>query len=295
MKGFKFLGVILGLLFSLVISLSSVYPQEVTTIRDVLVSPDELVRMVDDPNVRIIDARPPEKYKLSHIKNAINIWHADLYDPTALKGIILSPTELEKKIRSYGINNENIVVIYCTKGKFAGRIFWILDYLGHKNLKMLNGGFGIWRRKNYPVTTEVRSFGLGNFAANPDPSKIATKNYVLAHLSDPDVVIIDARTAAEYAGKITMTERAGHIKGAINIDWRENVTRSGQFKPVEELKRIYEAKGVTKDKEAIGYCCTSVRAGNTYLVLRYLLGYPMVRVYDGAFMEWGTDSTTPIE
>ena len=296
MKRDRFLKSVLGFLVVMAISLSLGYAQEAAIGKDILISVDELARIVNDPNVRIIDGRPPKDYGLSHIKNAINIWHKDLYDPSAsAEGMILPPSELEKKLRDYGINNENTIVFYCVKSKMAGRLFWIFDYLGHKNLKILSGGIGMWKRKNHPVTTEVPSFGRGNFTANPNPSLIVTKDYVNAHLGDPNVVIIDARSKAEYDGRISKVAQAGHIPGAINIEWESNIKPTGEFKPISELKKLYEGKGVTKDKEVIGYCCTSVRFGNTYAVLRYLLGYPNVKVYDGAFYEWGADTSTPVE
>jgi thiosulfate/3-mercaptopyruvate sulfurtransferase len=123
---------------------------------------------------------------------------------------------------------------------------------------------------------------------------VAEKTWVQARLQDPSVILVDARSPAEFSGEVAGRDiqRPGHIPGAVNVEWVRNLTETEprQFKPAVDLESLYQQAEVTPDKEIVVYCRTGVRASHDYFALR-LLGYPRVRLYDGSYLEWSADPT----
>ncbi len=125
---------------------------------------------------------------------------------------------------------------------------------------------------------------------------IADRDYILAHLNDPGVVILDTRTAAEFLGQDRRAARGGHIPGAANMDWTLAMDRARtlRLKTDSELREMLEKLGVTADKEVITHCQTHHRSSHTYIVLK-TLGFPRIKGYPGSWSEWGNDFELPIE
>ncbi|HEX2277841.1 MAG TPA: sulfurtransferase, partial [Candidatus Tectomicrobia bacterium] len=180
-------------------------------------------------------------------------------------------------------------------GLGPARLWWVLDYYGHDKTKVLNGGWNKWTKEKRPVTTEVPPPQPVQFSVNTDSGEICLVEELLVDMKRPNVVIVDARSPAEYSGFDVQAKRGGHIPGALNIDWVRNVTNDAlkTFKPAPELRKMYEAAGVTPDKEIIVHCHTGVRAAHTIFTLT-LLGYNRLRNYDGSWQEWGNRSDLPI-
>ena len=137
---------------------------------------------------------------------------------------------------------------------------------------------------------------------DPDFSLRAFRDDILPRLDDASLVLVDVRSPAEYNGEIIApagmsetAQRAGHIPGAASIPWAQTVREDGTFKSREELATIYEAKGVTPDKDVIAYCRIGERSSHSWFVLHELLGYRRVRNYDGSWTEWGSMVGVPIE
>ena len=185
-------------------------------------------------------------------------------------------------------------MLYCYTGVSAGRMYWILKYLGAKDVKLLDGQMKAWRRARKPVTKDVKEFAPTKFTPTVDNSIIATMQYVKDHLEDKNVLLVDVRSKEEYDGQKGKAKRKGHIPGAIHFEYK-NVIDNGVVKPKADIEKALNAAGITPDKEIILYCETSARAGIVYLVLKDILGYPKVRVYDGAFYEWAADQSNPVE
>ncbi|GBD95875.1 MAG TPA: sulfurtransferase [Nitrospirae bacterium] len=191
-----------------------------------------------------------------------------------------------------GISNDTNVVVLSKGGgnPFIASALWLMEYFGHEKICYLNGGMAKWNKEGRQTTGAPAKINPAVFKASPNPSILATADYVLKNLRNPKVVIVDARGKGEYDGtqNVGQNKRTGHIPGAINLNfYPTNLNNDGTFKSVKELKAVYEAKGVTKDKEIISYCQGGVRAANTYFVLKHLLGYPEVRNYVGSWGEWG--------
>jgi thiosulfate/3-mercaptopyruvate sulfurtransferase len=272
---------------------------------DVLVETGWLQEHLGDPNLRIVESNEdPELYAQGHIPGAIHLrWKTDLQDPVRRDWV--SRAQLEQLLGFRGIGNEHTIVLYGDKNNwFATYTFWLLSYYGVENLKILNGGRQKWVAEGRPLTTEVPQYPPTTFRAkDPDPALRAFRDEVLQRLQDAKLALVDVRSPQEYSGELLAppaypqegAQRAGHIPGARNIPWTLNVREDGTFKPAEELRQLYESQGVTPDKDVIAYCRIGERSSLTWFTLKYLLGYPKVKNYDGSWTEWGSLVGVPVE
>jgi len=250
-------------------------------------------------NLRLIDyGRKFGDYQAGHIPGAIFIdrkavWNKVNNTPGMLPSVETMVAELEKA----GISNDSTVVIYDgNNGLWASRLFWALEYLGHEDIHILNGGWRKWVQEKRAVQTASYLPPRGIYIPQIQPDLLATEDWVLENLSDPDVQIIDTRSSDEYIGNNVQATRGGHIPGATNINWVSNLKNDGTetFAHKENLLKLYNSKQISKEKIIVTHCQTGVRAAHTYFVLK-LLGYPRIRVYDGSWAEWGNDTRTPVQ
>lgn len=260
-----------------------------------LVETDWLAAHLNDADLRVVDMRAADRYQEGHIPGALNLALAQVTINQPVQGMAAPPDKFSEVMGSLGISNDSRVVIYDDSALSAARLFWLLDYYGHKKVSLLNGGYPKWAAENREITRLAPKITPATFTAQSDPSKVATKQDVLDRLNKPGVALVDARTPKEYTGEDVRAARGGRIPGAVNINWTDTlVPQTAVFKSAAELRAMLTRAGVTPDKEAISYCQTGVRAAVDYFVLR-LLGYPKVRNYDGSWVEWGNDQTTPVE
>jgi thiosulfate/3-mercaptopyruvate sulfurtransferase len=262
---------------------------------ELLAETDWLAQHLSDPAVRIVDMRSEEAYRKGHIPGAVNLGWKALKDADNEVAVI-PPEKLASLMGQLGISNDTTVVGYDAEGGLApARLWWVLDYYGHSKAKVLNGGWNKWTKEKRPVTVEVPTPQATQFSVQMDSQKICLVEELLVEMKRPNVVIVDARSAAEYSGFDVRAKRGGHIPGTVNIDWQRNVTNDElkAFRPALELRKLYEAAGVTPDKEIIVHCQTGVRAAHTVFTLT-LLGYNQPRNYDGSWQEWGNRPDLPI-
>ena len=273
---------------------------------NVLVDTQWVEDHINDNNVRIaeVDYDPKANYDLGHIPNTVLFdWRKDINDP--LNRNIISKDDCAKLLQKAGINNDTILVLYGDFNNwFAAFAFWVFKYYGFKDIRLMNGGRKKWLEEDRPISKESPNFSKGNFqAAEPDESIRAYLDYVRNSVMSQQGTLVDVRSPAEFTGQITAppeyptehAQRGGHIPSAQNIPWGQAVNEDGTFKSVEELKKLYEPKGITPDKEVITYCRIGERSSHTWFVLKYLLGYPNVKNYDGSWTEWGNMINNPIE
>lgn len=263
-----------------------------------LVTTEWLEQHRADGDLRIVDVRLESTYNEGHIPGAVNLPLPLLNDPdNPIFSMLVPPARMAELIRPLGIGAGDRVVLYDDSRLLpAARVFWALEYYGQERLSVLDGGYPKWVAEGRPVSQERPQAEASTFTPLPQPQRLATKDYILANLKNPDVVLLDVRTEAEYQGRAGRSARGGHIPGAINIDWANAMTADAVpvLRPAQELRAMYEAARVTPAKEVVIYCQTGQRAAHTYFVLR-LLGYPRLRLYDGSWEEWGNDPTLPLE
>jgi thiosulfate/3-mercaptopyruvate sulfurtransferase len=262
-----------------------------------LVAADELAARISEGGAGVLlDLRPAEAFAAGHIPGAR---HVDLFgvslvdtDPAPLGAFMWM---IEHVLASRGVDASTPVVVYDEQsGIRAARAFWLLEYFGHPSARVLDGGFGAWMRGGFPVAREGTPPVASNWTGGRHARTLATWREVRDAVGRSDAVIVDTRTDGEYCGTTVRAARGGAIPGAVHIEWTRNLTPEGEFKPADELHRMYADAGVTPEREIITYCQGGYRAAHTYLALR-LLGYPRVRTYVGSWKEWGDRTDLPIE
>jgi thiosulfate/3-mercaptopyruvate sulfurtransferase len=259
------------------------------------------------PGIAIIevDYDPKLAYEQGHIPGALLIdWRKDMNKPDVRD--IIDAGEFEKLMSRLGISNDTHVILYGDYNNwFATFAFWVFEMYGHQKVQLLNGGRKKWIDSGGELTKEVP-------AVKPATYKVTKVNYenrvfledlLKMKIADPNLVLVDVRSPAEYTGEITAppeypnehAQRGGHIPGAVNIPWGQAIREDGTFKSAEELRQLYSSKGVVPDKRVVTYCRIGERASVTWFVLKHLLGYKDVKVYDGSWTEWGNLVRFPIE
>lgn len=273
---------------------------------NVLVDTQWVEEHLDDSNVRIaeVDYDPKANYNLGHIPNSILFdWKRDINDP--LTRNILSRDDCSTLLQKAGINDSTTLILYGDFNNwFAAFAFWVFEYYGMKNTKIMNGGRKKWLEEDRPISKEIPSFPMGNFKPTaPNPALRAFLSQVRESLELDKTKRIDVRSPQEFTGEITApaeyptehAQRGGHIPGAVNVPWAKAVNDDGTFKSADELTKLYQTVGITPEKEIITYCRIGERSSHTWFVLKHLLGYPDVKNYDGSWTEWGNMIDNPIE
>ena len=258
-------------------------------------SPAELNERLDDPDLRVIDVRPGERFAMGHILGArhfaIYALNCDDTDAAPLNSFVRMWANL---LGFRGVAaGDTVVVCGEVTGMTAARGFWFLEYLGHQDVHVVDGGFRAWRRAKFDLTRDAEVPKPVRFEYAPRRERLASYKDVLAAIGDADKAILDTRSAEEWRGIDVRAERGGAVPGAVHQDWLAHLTRAGEMKPEAELRPQFEALGITPDRDIIPYCNTGYRSAHAYLALR-LLGYPRVRNYLGSWQEWGNRPELPV-
>ncbi len=270
---------------------------------NVLVSTDWAMAHLKDADKRFIEVDvDTAQYGLGHLEGAIAFdWQTQLQDQVTRD--ILSKEGLETLFSEAGITPEMTLVLYGDNNNwFAAYAFWLFKYYGHADVRMIDGGRKKLLAEGRQLTRVVPTYPRTHYTVRQiDESIRADRDYIRARLRQPSLALVDVRSPAEFTGQIVSppglpetAQRGGHIPGAKNVPWSEIVAEDGTFKPVEEMRRIYEPLGVTPDKDVVAYCRIGERSAHTWFALKYLLGYPNVRNYDGSWTEWGNLVGAPI-
>jgi thiosulfate/3-mercaptopyruvate sulfurtransferase len=272
---------------------------------NVLVTTDWLEEHLGDPAVVVAEVdENPDLYEDGHIRGAVKLhWRDDLQH--SLVRDVVSREQFERLMGERGISNDTAVVLYGDKNNwFAAYAYWYLKVYGHRDVRLLDGGRQKWIDEGRDMTLEIPSPAHVEYTApEPDESIRVRRDDILAGLGDPTIALVDVRSPQEFAGELVAppgyeqegASRSGHIPGAQSIPWAAAVRDDGTFRDSDELREIYESKGITPDKEIRAYCRIGERSAHTWFVLQELLGYERVRNYDGSWLEWGNLVDVPIE
>ena len=261
-----------------------------------LTTPDQLKQKIGNPNLSLIDTRTAEEFAEGHIPGAV---HFDLFGislidtrPDPLKAFMWMMLHL---FELRGVTQEKEVVVYeALSGMRAARALWFLEYFGHPNVRLLDGGIEAWRKSGGEVTRAVSPAKAAHFKVSERSEILAPVDHVRDSVGQDGVQILDTRSEAEYMGRNIRAARGGAIPGAVHLEWTQNLDAEGKFKTRAELEAMYRNLGLTPDKEIVPYCQGGYRSSHSYVALR-LIGYPKVRNYIGSWKEWGDRLDLPIE
>jgi thiosulfate/3-mercaptopyruvate sulfurtransferase len=272
---------------------------------DVLVSTDWLEEHLQDDHVRIIEVdEDTSAYDKGHIPGSVSWnWTTDLH--TKVGRDYQDQSGFSRLLAEAGVRPETTVVLYGGNNNwFAAYAYWLLKLRGYDLVKLLNGGRKKWELESRALTSDVPTYPTTDFAiAGPDRPEIrAMRDEVIGKLGG-ETGFVDVRSPEEYRGEKLAPDHLpqeqsqvpGHIAGAANIPWAKAANDDGTFKSADELKALYEAEGITPDREVIAYCRIGERSSHTWFALQELLGYPNVKNYDGSWTEYGSLVGAPVE
>ena len=283
-----------------------------------LVETSWLANHLNDPHIRIVDMRgyvrtvehdgvqdalyigARDEYEREHIPGALYIdWSSDIIDPDdSIEAQIAPPDRFAQLMEQLGIGDQHLVVAYDAHpaSQFATRLWWALNYYGHDQVVVLNGGLPKWQRENRPIVDTTPTFPPATFTPKVQPQLRATAQDILAMLGQRNVTLIDAREPGQYNGTLVRGHgRPGHIPGALNVPREELIDPStGTFRSNDELNQVFSSAGVTPQEHVVAYCNGGV-AATTILFSLAMLGYSKLTNYDGSWNEWGKRQDLPTE
>jgi thiosulfate/3-mercaptopyruvate sulfurtransferase len=258
-----------------------------------------------DPGVAIVEVdEDTTAYDKGHVPGAISIdWANELHDVP--RRDFVSSDQLADLLGRKGISSDDTIVLYSGNNNwFAAYAYWLFNYRGVDNAKLLNGGRKKWELESRPLTQDVPAPASATFRIGAErPELRIFRDDVLARVHSGEGAWVDVRSPEEFRGELLapphlpqeQAQVPGHIPGASNITWSKAVRDDGTFKPAEELKALYEGEGVTTDKDVVAYCRIGERSSHSWFVLKELLGYANVRNYDGSWTEYGSLVGVPVE
>ena len=263
-----------------------------------IVEADELAGLLGREGLLVVDLCQEPTYKQYHIPGAVHIEYGQIIAARPpVHGLVPECADLERLFGAIGISNDTHVVAYDDEGGGkAARLLWTLEIMGHQRMSMLNGGLYAWANDGHKLDAGAVEAVPATFVSHYSARPIAEADYILQHLDDDAVVLIDARSRDEYIGRQVMANRGGHIPGAKHWDWQEimDPLNNQRFKGRGELEQALAERGITPNKQVITYCQTNHRSSLTYIALKSL-GYAQVKSYPGSWSDWGNREDTPVE
>lgn len=294
MKPMQWLAVLLGLTFALLAQAQGYARPEL------LIETEELARILAQPSLRLVDAADAATYRRTHLPGAVNIPYLDLsrIDERRGTGHPTSNFEAERIFGEAGIDAGTQVVVYDGgEGAPASGVWFVLDFFGHKQVRVLNGGFRKWLQEGRPVTQEVPAVARKKFTPAPQPERIVTREWVKRNLGARGVVFADTRSFNEYIGREQPpgAARGGHIPGAIHLEWTNFSAGTASFRSAAEIEAELKKRGITRETKVVTYCQGGLGRSTDVAFAMKLIGWDNVVEYPGSWEEWSADPRLPLE
>lgn len=264
----------------------------------VLIEPIELEARLNEVGLQVVDLCKPEQYVRGHIPGAVHLDYSCLVmsrPPTG--GLLPNPEYLRELFSTLGLKRDARIVAYDDEGGgHAARLLWTLAACGHDKYALLDGGLHAWAKEGFPLDDALVTSKRSEYSVDFNRDVVADRDYILKRLSDPHVRFLDCRSPGEFRGEDRRAARAGHIPGAVNIDWMDTMDQACnlRLRPREVLLRRLASVDITPAHEVTVYCQTHHRSAHTWLVLKHL-GFTRVRGYPGSWSEWGNLTDMPVE
>lgn len=274
----------------------------------ILYTPSEVMELMKNEQVVLIDIRDAEDYAEQHIAGAVSVTQVFFYlAMTDTAGLDALHKEFKEHFSAIGLTADKTAIIYedAYDSRYGGscRGYWLLRYLGHDKVGVLDGGYSAWEEEGLPVNADAVESERSDFQINPRPEILATRDDMVKALEDPSVKLLDNRDAIEWIGKssspygVDYAPRKGRIPGATWIEWYEFMERDGKipyFKSNEKIRALCAENGFQPDDDIIIYCFKGARAANTFVALKEA-GFTKVRNYLGSWNEWSRDDSLPAD
>jgi thiosulfate/3-mercaptopyruvate sulfurtransferase len=266
--------------------------------QDALVDTEWLEQNLESGDTSVVEVdEDTAAYEKGHIPNAIAInWETELHDQPRRE--FISSEQLAKLLGEKGISNNQTIVLYSGNNNwFAAYAYWLLKYRGVDNVKLLNGGRKKWELESRLLNQDDPDRSSTTFQIGKDNPDIRIfREEVIERAKSGKAAWVDVRSPEEFRGELLapphlpqeQAQVPGHIPGASNITWSKAVNEDGTFKSADELKALYEAEGITADKDVVAYCRIGERSSHSWFVLKELLGFDKIRNYDGSWTEYGS-------
>jgi thiosulfate/3-mercaptopyruvate sulfurtransferase len=272
---------------------------------ELLADPEWLWEHRDDSNVRVVDCATSDAYDRAHIPSAVRVpghpWLKTEPDPYSHMNEplhVIGPDDFASAMGDIGVSNDTTVVAYdSVSHQFATRLWWVLAYYGHRNAKVLDGGFHRWLTEGRPVSDAVPEVNAVSFVASPDEAQIVRIDELLARYDELGVQVVNALGPNFYSGRSDpfSNKRVGHIPGSINFPYTELLTNQNPrvLKSAADLALLAATAGLRPDRETIVHCQGGIATTLDVFALT-LLGWDRVRCYDAAMGEWANLDDTPL-
>jgi len=265
----------------------------------ILIEPEALQAMLSDARLLVVDLSKAATYAQLHIPGAMHMEYSILNSGAQpAPGLLPSEERLAQIAGILKLDKMSRIVAYDDEGSgCAARLAWTLHYLGYESVQVLNGGLHAWSNEGHPLDNQpvLPDISATLPLASRNPSVLADHTYIVRHLDDESVALLDARTPEEYAGTKVRAARGGHIPGAVNLNWLDTMdkNRNLRIKSPEILNDALSTLGIRPEQEVITYCQSHHRSAHAWLMLKSL-GFPRVRGYAGSWSEWGNHPDTPV-
>ena len=256
-----------------------------------IITAEKALEAIKEDNTILVDAQSSSDYSDGHVQNTVNISRSDITVLGPFPNMLAPASKIEETMSKNGISNNMRVIAYDSNNNMdAGRLWWTMKVYGHENIQVVSGGLKALQKAGAVTTTnkepEIKTTEYKTEEKNTD--MIATKEEVLEQVNNPsdDVVLLDVRSQEEF--------NRGTIPDSVHINYVKNNNSDGTFKSIDEILEIYPDNDVNPDQTVIMYCKSSIRAAQTYVAL-HNAGYRDLKLYDGAWFEWSSDTSLPVE